>query len=280
MRISVEHSTIYRYDAPVFLEPHLFRLRPRSDGSQRLIRSSLRIEPAPAGICECLDQDSNTAMEAWFAGALSELKVQSSFEVETLRENPFDYILPASRLFSLPLSYEGPLAAALAPYSAPVASDVIGRFALSLAEENGRRTLDFLHALTVTLHQRSTHIVRDEGEPLAPEETLRTGTGSCRDLAVLFCAVCRHVGIPARFVSGYECWTNAVGGIHMHAWAEVYLEGAGWRGYDPSRGLAVSTAHVAVAAAADSRLAAPVTGTFRGTATARMEFQIAVQTAA
>jgi transglutaminase-like putative cysteine protease len=69
-----------------------------------------------------------------------------------------------------------------------------------------------------------------------------------------------------------------VGGAYMHAWAEVYLEGGGWRGYDPSRGLAVSTAHVAVAAAADSRLAAPVTGTFRGKAKAEMQFQISIQT--
>jgi transglutaminase-like putative cysteine protease len=121
------------------------------------------------------------------------------------------------------------------------------------------------------------HIVRDDGPPLDPEVTLRERTGSCRDVAVLFCAACRAAGIPARFVSGYEREAAFQEPANMHAWAEVYLAGGGWRGYDPSAGLAVSTSHVAVAAAADPRLAAPITGTYRGEAKARMEFQIAMQ---
>ncbi len=280
MRIRLEHSTIYRYDAPVFLEPHTFRLRPRSDAAQRLEASSLRIEPAPSGSNEFLDQDGNVATQAWFSGAISELAVHSSFAVETLRENPFDYILPSSNLFNLPFSYGEPLASALAPYTITDEGEEVKQFALSLAEQNGWRSLDFLNGLTDALYRNTTQIVRDYGEPFPPAETLRSRTGSCRDVAVLFCAACRHVGVPARFVSGYECWSGFEGQAYMHAWAEVYLEGAGWRGYDPSRGLAVSSAHVAVAAAADARLAAPVTGTFRGKARAEMEFQIAVQTAA
>jgi transglutaminase-like putative cysteine protease len=277
MRISLAHSTIYRYDVPVFLEPHVFRLRPRADASQRLLSYSLEIAPTPDGITQSLDQDGNVVTQAWFAGAASELVVRSAFEVETLRENPFDFILTASPLFSLPLVYSEPLASALALYSAPGDSEDVNQFALSIAEQNGWRTLDFLISLTGELYRRSTHIVRDEGLPLPPEETLRLRTGSCRDLSVLFCAACRRLGVPARFVSGYECWPGAVGDAHMHAWAEVYLDGGGWRGYDPSRGLAVSTNHVAVAAAADSRLAAPFTGTFRGKARAEMSFQISVQ---
>lgn len=277
MRISIAHSTIYRYDAPVFLEPHVVRLRPRADASQRLLSYSLEIAPAPGGMAECLDQDGNVVTQAWFAGAAPSLAVHSSFEVETLRENPFDFILTASSLFSLPLVYAGPLASALAPYAAPGDSQEVKQFAHSLAEQNGWRTLDFLIALTRELYQRSTHIVRDEGLPLPPEETLRLRTGSCRDLALLFCAACRCLGVPARFVSGYECWPGFVGDAHMHAWAEVYLDGGGWRGYDPSRGLAVSINHVAVAAAADPRLAAPFTGTFRGKAAAEMRFQISMQ---
>jgi transglutaminase-like putative cysteine protease len=101
--------------------------------------------------------------------------------------------------------------------------------------------------------------------------------GSCRDLAVLFCAVCRAVGVAARFVSGYECGATSMEHAYMHAWAEVYLEGGGWRGYDPSRGLAVSTFHVPVAAAADAQLAAPVSGTYRGAAGSKMDFSISIQ---
>lgn len=277
MRIRVEHSTLYRYDAPVFLEPHMFRLRPRVDGAQRLLDYALDISPAPAGRTEFLDQDGNVATYAWFSGAMTELTLRSSFEVETLRENPFDYILPASELFNLPLEYDEPLASALAPYRVRGGSDAVIQFAEELSLHHGGRTLDFLAALTRTLYERSTHIVRDEGAPLAAEETLRVHSGSCRDLAVLFCAACRCLGIPARFVSGYDCGAGYVEHAYMHAWAEVYLEGGGWRGYDPSRGLAVANTHVAVAAAADPRLAAPSTGTFRGKAKSEMQFHISVR---
>src|SRR5579872_4026389 len=113
MRVSVVHSTSYGYDAPVFLEPHLFRLRPRCDGAQRLLSYSLRIDPKPGGVTECLDQDGNAATQAWFSGAVSNLTVESAFELETLRENPFDFILAATPLFSLPLAYPEPLASSL-----------------------------------------------------------------------------------------------------------------------------------------------------------------------
>ena len=82
-------------------------------------------------------------------------------------------------------------------------------------------------------------------------EILRDREGSCRDLAVLFCAACRALGLAARFVSGYERDASLQENGDLHAWAEVYLEGAGWRGYDPSRALAVAASHVAVAASSD-----------------------------
>ena len=115
------------------------------------------------------------------------------------------------------------------------------------------------------------------GAPFAAETTLREQEGSCRDLAVLFCAACRAVGLAARFVSGYERDASLQENGDLHAWAEVYLEGGGWRGYDPSRALAVASTHVAVAAASDPLLASPVSGTFRGAATAKLEFSISMQ---
>jgi transglutaminase-like putative cysteine protease len=94
---------------------------------------------------------------------------------------------------------------------------------------------------------------------------------------VLFAAAARAVGIPTRFVSGYEAGAASQEKPTMHAWAEVYLQGGGWRGYDPSAGLAASTRHIAVAAAADPRLAAPITGTIRGSARSEMRFALAMQ---
>jgi transglutaminase-like putative cysteine protease len=150
-------------------------------------------------------------------------------------------------------------------------------FARSLAEECGWQTIPFLSALNQRLFASTRQIIREVGEPHAAETTLRDREGSCRDLAVLFCAVCRAVGLAARFVSGYEREASLQENGDLHAWAEVYLEGAGWSGYDPSRGLAVAASHVAVAASSDPLLASPVTGTFRGSAVAQMEFSISMQ---
>lgn len=279
MRISVVHSTVYRYDRPVFLEPHLFRLRPRHDASQKLLRHSLTIAPAPVGRAGCLDQDGNVAEQAWFSAPVTEWSIESAFEVETLRENPFDFLLAGREVFSVPLVYPEPLCAALAPYLARAGEpEAVREFAASVAAQAGGRTLDFLMGLTTTLFETSTHVIRGTGNPYAPEVTLRERTGSCRDLAVLFCAACRAMGMAARFVSGYECGAASMEHAYLHAWGEVYLNGGGWRGYDPARGLAVSTYHVPVAAAADPQLAAPVSGTYRGSAASQMDFRISIQT--
>jgi transglutaminase-like putative cysteine protease len=270
MRISVTHSTQYRYDAPVAQEPHTFRLRPRTDAAQRLLRFAMQISPAPAGQSDCLDRDGNVVLEAWFNSPAAELAVQSSFEVETLRENPFDYLLRGGG--QLPLQCDE----ALAPYLAAAGESVRG-FAAPIAARAGNSVLPFLAELNRGLFEGFGHNVRDDGPAHPPERTLRERTGTCRDLAVLFCAACRTMGIPARFVSGYATGAESGDRTDMHAWAEVYLAGGGWRGYDPSQGLAVGTSHVAVAAAADPAMAAPVSGNYRGSARSIMQFAISIE---
>jgi transglutaminase-like putative cysteine protease len=265
MRISVLHSTIYRFGAPVWVEPHTFRLRPRDDGSQRLEQYALDISPTPAGQSWCLDQDGNVVLEAWFHDPVERLSVMSSFQVETLRENPFDFLAARAGL-------DERMRVALAPYSAAV-SGPVAEFARSIGGDG----LDFLAELNRRLYEEFAHTVREEGAAEAPDTTLAVRSGSCRDLPVLFCDACRSRGIPARFVSGYEREASIQAPAHMHAWAEVYVPGGGWRGYDPSQGLAVSTSHVALAAAAQAAMAAPVSGSYRGAAGARMEYSISMQ---
>jgi transglutaminase-like putative cysteine protease len=263
MRISVVHSTEYRYDAPVFQEPHTFRLRPRSDASQNLLRYSIEISPTPAGRSWCLDQDGNVVLEAWFHEPMEKLSVVSSFEVETTRENPFDF-----------LARGGEPASALQPYLAGDVEAAVTEFARSI---EGGDTLSFLWQLNGVLFQQFAHTIREDGPAEEAGTTLAARSGSCRDLSVLFCAACRSRGIPARFVSGYEREAAYQAPSHMHAWAEVYLPGGGWRGYDPTAGVAVSTTHVALAAAADPREAAPIGGTYRGAAKASMSYGIQMQ---
>jgi transglutaminase-like putative cysteine protease len=277
MRITVTHSTTYRYDSPVHLEPHIFRLRPRVNSAQRLVEYDIHITPMPAGTTECLDQDGNLALNAWFNGPTGELNVRSRFTVETLRTNPFDYVLLGESLV-LPLWYRDPLSASLAPYRGTgQIAGLVQAYAESVAAAAQWNALPFLTMLSRRIFETMRSIVRPEGPPLSSERTLNSSEGSCRDVAVLFCDVCRAMGIAARFVSGYECASENRHDSYMHAWAEVYLPGIGWRGYDPSRGLAVANAHVAVAAAFDHDLAAPISGWYSGGSQSRMETSLCLQ---
>ncbi len=277
MKIAVTHSTVYRYDFPVYLEPHIFRLRPRTNSAQRLLAFDLQIAPMPAGTTECLDQDGTLALNAWFDTPTRELSVLSRFTVEMLRQNPFDYVLTGESLH-LPLWYPEPLCAALAPYrnDTPVAESV-KQYAKWIAGGAQWNTLSFLTALSRQIYQTCRQVIRPYGPPWPSDRTLSAQEGSCRDLAVLFCDACRVMGMAARFVSGYECASASAQESYMHAWAEVYLPGIGWRGYDPARGLAVSNSHVAVAAGFDHDLASPVAGWYSGGSASQMEASLNLQ---
>ena len=281
MRFRVRHTTRYRYSRPVFLEPHTVRLRPRCDASQRLKSFQLQIEPEPAILSEALESEGNDVTYAWFEGTTERLLVHSEFEVETLRENPFDYILMSDRANSLPLVYPEEWRHQLDPYiSCPEGADSpIGRFARSIADSAGRETLPFLAVLNGRISKSYEVVVREEGDPLPAEKTLNSKRAACRDLAVLFMECCRSLGIASRFVSGYHQGDPVADRRHMHAWAEVYLPGGGWRGYDPAYGLAVADRHFPVAASAAPQMAGPVTGSARGTgATSKMDAEITLET--
>lgn len=270
MRFLANHTTRFRYSEPVFLEPHTVRLRPRSDGTQRLLHYRLEIEPEPAVRSEASDAEGNSLTHAWFSGTTDALTVRSEFEVETLRENPFDYILLHGAAAYLPVTYPDGLRKLLSPalVCTSADSDPLRNLVGSVVDQTDGQTLPFLTALNERLSATYTMTIRRDGDPLTAEETLRRTHAACRDLAVLFVECCRFAGIASRFVSGYRETGEDPDTRYMHAWAEVYLPGGGWRGYDPTQGLAVSDRHVAVAASASPQLAAPLRGTYRGAAVA------------
>ena len=292
MRFSISHTVRYAYDHPVFVEPHILRLRPLQEPAQRLREFLCRIIPTPQHVAHALDQDDNHAMFACFQGTTEQLSVEAWTEVTTSLTNPFDYVLhPGAD--SLDQLYDDDQRFTLAPYLRPRRklsddsgmnqdgheSDDAGLRDLvsELAERANRTTLPFLDHLNADLNRRFNFIVREQGEPLAPTETLRRSEVACRDVTTLFIHVCRAVGIASRFVSGYTAPDPDALEHDMHAWAEVYLPGAGWRGYDPTTGLAVADHHVAVARSADSANASPVSGSIRGTdATSKMSTHVRI----
>src|ERR1039457_409164 len=173
MRIAVVHSTLYRYSAPVHLEPHIIRLRPREDATQRLEAWTLDIAPTPVGRSECLDQDGNTVVRAWFDSVTAELSLRSRFTLETLRDNPFHYLLTAADT-QLPMEYAVPLRAPLEPYLHADPSPAVRLFAQSLAGECGWQTIPFLSALNQRLFATTRQVIREVGPPHPAEGSFTT----------------------------------------------------------------------------------------------------------
>lgn len=165
----------------------------------------------------------------------------------------------------LPLEYPPDIAHRLYPYLVRERpSPGVAAFAEDIAGRHRRQAVATVFGLTRSVWEHCRRAYRPDGFPRTPEETLRRGEGACRDVAVLFIDACRALEIPARFVSGYSLAEVIDGEREMHAWAEVFLPGAGWKGFDPSQGCIVSSGHIAVAASARPDCAAPVQGDFLG----------------
>ncbi|MCT0230872.1 transglutaminase family protein [Synechococcus sp. CS-1324] len=266
MLIRIHHSLRFRYERPVFLEPMTVRLSPRQDATQQRQRHSMVISSPPAEEAWIIEPDGHDAAVVWFNKERESLEIKVESEVRTLRDNPFDWIFTVPGAQQLPMEYEPALAASLAPARLDGAVESVRGWADGLASAVDHSTTAFLGHLVDHIHTTFHHIGRLDGDPQLPEHTLETRTGACRDTAMLFVAACRCQGLAARFVSGYSIHhPPEVTEQELHAWAEVYLPGGGWRGYDPSLGLAVADGHISLAAAPDHRLAAPVVGTYRGT---------------
>lgn len=270
MLFEVAHLTRFSYERPVRLEPLTVRLRPRSDLFQRLISFDLVVDPAPEGSTDLMDVEGNAVTLLWFLGAAPSLSVRTLTTVETLRPNPYDYIMLDPGALALPPAYPLAERLGLARYLEPPDDPAVAAFAADVVAEAGGGATTFLGALCARVAAMIAHEVRPTGDPLPAAETLRRGRGACRDRAVLFIEACRSASIAARFVTGYELGEarTELRDAELHAWAEVYLTGAGWRAYDPSQGLAVADRHVAVAAGAGPAEAAPTAGTYRGTGVA------------
>lgn len=268
MHYTIVHSTLYTYSHPVQLGTHCVKLCPRSDGAQQLLRFELTVDPTPRQQTALLDPDGNSCHRLWFETTpVTQLKVVTTTEVKTCRTNPFDY-LSAPWAIALPWDYPRSLALRLSPYlthpHSPVLHPNVIEFAHDILHQVNGNAGMFVSQLTQAIYDRCQYIQRIDGAPYPAGITLTHQEGTCRDFAVLWIDACRAVGLAARFVSGYQQGDPEQDAEHpqhdLHAWAEVYMPGGGWRGFDPTLGLAVADGHVAIATAADPRHAAPVRG--------------------
>ena len=251
MRIEVEHETVYEYTEPVRLGPQTVRLRPRPGGALREVRYELDVDPAPSLRLECLDATGNRVVRLRFEGQTRHLRLVSRLAVDT--GGARDYV-PAleSDGARFPIAYCAGESEPLAPYLAgpPPDMPVADLTARLQAQANGD-PLAFLDLLNRWIYEGIAREIRPTGAPQCAAETLARGSGACRDQTVLFVALCRAAGLAARFVSGYQDRSAMeTDRRYLHAWPEVFLPGAGWYGYDPTRGIPVSDGHVPLAAGA------------------------------
>ena len=267
MRARLTHTFDYHYSAPVFLGPHRFCLKPRGHGFQRLLHFHLAISPDPSLLYPLVAASGDEILRARFEGSTDHFRVQAISDVETTPPPALTTCLEDQEpLLPYPVGHlNGDLLGSLEGWLPNGQHDPA---AVDLAQEalmgSDQRGLMFLEQLVEIIKDRVKYTQRHVGPAWPAGRTLKERVGSCRDLAMLMIETCRCVGLPARFVSGYHLVEPAPKQYDLHAWAEVYLPGAGWRGFDPSGNGSIDDRYITLATSSKPTLTAAVNGSFSG----------------
>ncbi|CAN5519329.1 transglutaminase family protein [soil metagenome] len=285
--LTIRHITTYRYRHPVAFGEHRMMLRPRDLHDQKVIGAKLGITPEPSSLRFDRDAFGNHVAIAEFASKATELSFESVVRVEHSPSNPTDLALEEGSQ-TLPIDYssesEPDLDDCLRRRHADP-GDQVGGWARQFLDETAQiGALELLTRLSLGIQRQFAYRRRDAKGIQSPSETLRLGRGSCRDFAWLMVEAARALGLAARFVSGYlaiafdGCSEGTVGGPHgaTHAWAQVYLPGAGWIDFDPTSGSVGKSALVTVAVVGDPADALPLHGTFIGSASDPLGMEVHV----
>ena len=269
--VSLHHVTRYRYDRPVALGPHAIRLRPAPYGRTAVPSYSLTVSPEQHYVNWQHDPHGNWIARYVFGEKTTELVVTVDLLADIAIANPFDFLIE-TYADSIPFSYSDELRQDLGAYLEPEPAGPRLTSLLATISRTPRSTVEFLVDLNQRVSREVRYLVRMDPGVQTPEETLEAASGSCRDSAWVLIQVLRHLGLAARFVSGYLIQlkpdivaADGPAGVaqdfaDLHAWAEVYLPGAGWVGFDPTSGLMCGGGDVPLAATPHHRSAAPITG--------------------
>jgi uncharacterized protein (DUF2126 family)/transglutaminase-like putative cysteine protease len=269
---ALSHVTHYRYEKPISLGPQVVRLRPAAHCRTPILNYTLKITPENHFLNWQQDPQGNYQARLVFPEKTDEFKVEVELTADMATINPFDFFIEdAAKEF--PFTYDAIMAHELKPYLElePLGPNL--RSLLAKIPRSKRNTIDFLVDLNGLVHNEISYVVRMEPGVQTVEDSLRLKSGSCRDSAWLLVQACRQLGLAARFVSGYLIQLTADekpvdGGAagpeqdftDLHAWAEVYLPGAGWVGLDATSGLLTGEGHIPLAATSDPETAAAISG--------------------
>jgi len=271
IRVALNHKTDYRYDRLVALSPQVVRLRPAPHCRTTISAYSLKIEPRGHFINWQQDPQNCYLARIVFPEPVDHFTVEVDLVAEIAVINPFDFFLEPYA-DKIPFTYETELARELTPYLAPERAGPNLRDFLDRIDRPPTRSVEFLVQLNQQVQRAIKYVIRLEPGIQSVEETLTLKSGSCRDSAWLLVQILRHLGLAARFTSGYLIQLKpdvkpidgpegpAQDFTDLHAWTEVYMPGAGWIGLDPTSGLFAGEGHIPLATAPEPTSAAPITG--------------------
>lgn len=281
MLLKINHVTTYRYSVPVHFRTHRLLIRPLEGHDLKIRSATLAVQPN-AEVRWLYDAFDNTVALVDIAAAATELRLESQVIVEQFNINPFVFTLEEYAQ-ELPFAYEPALAAQLTNYlqaQCPADKEAIGQWLRPFLNlERRAATLDFLTAINRVIPLFFNYCRREEEGVQSPGVTLRDRQGSCRDYSLLFIEAARYMGLAARFVTGYlhtEADQQNTLGNATHAWAEVFLPGAGWKGFDPTSGVLAAQSHVRTGVSREPSQAVPISGTFVGPADALLGMDVQV----
>jgi len=277
IRVALTHRTRYLYDRVIEPGPHVVRLRPAAHTKAKIVSYSLKVGPAEHFENWQQDPNGNFLARYVFNKPTKAIELDVELIAEIGSVNPFDFFLE-EHAEHFPFKYDEAQLRELAPFLAGVPTGPRFEQWLNRVRDDacrpGRRTIDVLVEINQMVSRTLRYDIRMEPGVFAPDETLERGHGSCRDFAWLLVHTLRRLGLAARFVSGYSIQLVAdqkplegPSGVaedcaDLHAWAEVYLPGAGFVGFDATSGLACGQGHIPLACTAEPSTAAPVSGSF------------------
>jgi transglutaminase-like putative cysteine protease len=276
--LTVRHVTTYRYRQPVSFNEHRMMFRPRDSYDQRLLDSALVITPEPVDIHWVHDVFGNCVAFARFGRRAQELCFESTIRLDHTPSHALNFRME-EYAETYPFTYNAEdmpdLLRSIERHAPDPRRDVDRWARRFLRREGATNTRELLAAMTHAIRQDFAYVAREEKGTLDPAQTLRVGSGSCRDFALLMMEAVRSLGMAARFVSGYLYspkrngspaggGPGRVGGGTTHAWLQVYLPGAGWVEFDPTNGIVGNRDLIRVAVVRDPKQAVPLSGSWTG----------------